>query len=152
MKKLLLILLFPLTLFSQKEMTTTTYLEANFGVAFVETLDGLPFPGCSGLIGTTINIEGFLIDVQGGLALPTIITGKVGLGFAISSDNGDINIVAGMRPYPFHLYTQSTLKNTEKGCWIISVELGSNVLSPGFDHWESLGMINFGWRYTINTY
>jgi len=148
--KLLLTFLIPLSLFGQqpKEMISTTYLETNFGVAFVDMLDGLPFPGCSGLIGTTINIEGFLIDVEGGFALPTVLTGKVGLGFAV----GDINIIAGMRPYPFHLYTQSTLKNTEKGCWIISVELGSNVFSPGFDHWESLGMINFGYRYTINTY
>ena len=150
MNKLLLAFLIPLSLFGQqpKEMISTTYLETNFGVAFVEMLDGLPFPGCSGLIGTTIDIDGFLIDVQGGFAIPTIITGKIGLGFAV----GDVNIIAGMRPYPFHLYTQSTLKNTEKGCWIISVELGSNVFSPGFDHWESLGMINFGYRYTINTY
>jgi len=141
-------LLFPLSLFSQKEIITTTYLELNFGIAFVDELNGFPFPGCSGLVGTTLNIEGFLIDVEGGLAIPTILTGKVGLGFAV----GNFNITAGMRPYPFHIYSQTTLKNTPKGCWIISVEVGSKTFSPGFDNWESLGMINFGWRYTINEY
>jgi len=57
-----------------------TSLEWNAGVSYID--DGLYFPGCSYLIGTTyITKSNLVLDAQIGLAFPTLATGKVGEGF-----------------------------------------------------------------------
>ena len=145
MKKLLLILLFPLTLFSQKqERISTAYAEINTGVAFI---DELPFPGMSGLIGTTLNIGGFLIDLEGGLALPTIWTAKMGIGL----ETGRSQVTAGLRPFPSHFYIQHVLTGKKYGSFLISLEFGLEEAGIG-DSFESLGLITVGWRFTLSDF
>ena len=115
MKKLLLILLFPLTLFSQnQERFSTIYAEINVGAAFI---DEIPFPGMSGLIGTTLNAGGFLLDFEAGLALPTIWTAKMGVGFEM----GQSQVTAGLRPYPAHVYIQHVITGKKYGSFLISI-------------------------------
>jgi hypothetical protein len=147
MKKLLLILLFPLTLFSQEKYTSTVYGELNAGIAFLGGLDGLPFPGCSALLGTTMNYRGFLVDVEGGAALPTIWTAKLGIGAQVKQHQ----ITAGIRPYPMHFYLQNAATDKKWGSFLISIEIGAEALG-NFNSFESLGMITFGWRFTLATY
>ena len=118
MKKLILILLFPLTLFSQnQERISTAYAEINTGVAFI---DEIPFPGMSGLIGTTLNAGGFLIDLEAGVALPTLWTAKMGVGYEM----GRSQVTAGLRPFPAHVYIQHVITGKKYGAFLISVELG----------------------------
>ena len=145
MKKLILILLFPLTLFSQKqERISTAYAEINTGVAFI---DELPFPGMSGLIGTTLNIEGFLIDLEAGVALPTIWTAKMGIGL----ETGQNQITLGLRPYPSHFYIQHTFTGKKYGSFHVSLEFATEEAGFG-DSFESLAMITFGWRFTLSDF
>ena len=143
MKKLLVILLLPLTLLSQKqERVSTVYAEINTGVAFI---DELPFPGMSGLIGTTLNAGGFLLDFEAGLALPTIWTAKMGVGYEM----GRSQVTAGIRPYPAHVYIQHVITGKKYGAFLISVELGLEEMGVDADSFESLAMITFGWRFTL---
>ena len=146
MKKFLLILLFPLALFSQKqERISTIYTEINTGVAFI---DELPFPGMSGLIGTTLNAGGFLFDVEAGLALPTIWTAKMGIGYEM----GRSQVTAGLRPFPAHVYIQHVTTGKKYGSFLISIELGLEDMGVDANSFESLAMITFGWRFTLNNF
>jgi hypothetical protein len=146
MKKLILILLFPLTLFSQKqERISTAYAEINTGVAFI---DEFPFPGMSGLIGTTLNAGGFLIDLEAGVALPTLWTAKMGVGYEM----GRSQVTAGLRPFPAHVYIQHVITGKKYGAFLISVELGLEEMGVDTDSFESLAMITFGWRFTLNDF
>ena len=146
MKKFLLILLFPLALFSQKqERISTIYTEINTGVAFI---DELPFPGMSGLIGTTLNAGGFLFDVEAGLALPTIWTAKMGIGYEL----GRSQVTAGLRPFPAHVYIQHVITGKKYGSFLMSVELGLEEMGVDANSFESLAMITFGWRFTLSNF
>ena len=79
-----------------------TSLEWNTGLAIIDDLDGY-FPGCSYLIGTTyITESNMVVDAQIGLAAPTLVTGKVGVGFK----ERNAIVTAGIRPYPLHAYLQ----------------------------------------------
>ena len=91
MKKTLLLLLFicPIVSFSQS-LNSNSYKEFNFGIYSGEEA-GLVlsinnkfysvFPGASFLWGKTEYLQyNTLLDYQIGIALPTIITGKVGFG------------------------------------------------------------------------
>lgn len=56
-----------------------TSLEWNAGISHID-LDAY-FPGCSYLIGSTyITKSNLVLDAQIGLAFPTLITGKLGVG------------------------------------------------------------------------
>lgn len=133
-----------------KVLSSTSYLELNVGAATFS--DSYVFPGASFLLGSTLKFyDRFLIDVEGGIAFPTVITAKLGMGFSVDSQNGDLNVVGGIRPYPFTLYIQSTIVNKRNGQWIVSIESGRESLGFGFDDgWDTKLLINFGWRFTIN--
>ena len=132
-----------------KALSSTSYLELNGGFANFNNTS--LFPGGSFLIGSTIKFyERFLIDIEGGIAFPTVLTAKLGLGFAVDNENGNINLISGIRPYPFTLYIQSTIANKRNGQWIVSIESGRQSLGFGFeDGWDTKLLINFGWRFTI---
>tara|TARA_R110001592_G_scaffold104103_2_gene292995 strand:- start:11573 stop:12088 length:516 start_codon:yes stop_codon:yes gene_type:complete len=134
---------------SLRAFSSTPYLELNGGFASFNNTS--IYPGGSFLLGSTIKFYGrFLIDVEGGIAFPTVLTAKLGLGFSVDGENGTLNVISGIRPYPFTLYIQSTVVNKKNGQWIVSVESGRESLGFGFeDGWNTRLLINFGRRFNI---
>ena len=134
MKKLLIILLcLPMIGFGQN---STNYKEFNAGLFFSEDII---FPGASFLWGKSIyfNNNTFL-DYEGGFALPTFLTGKIG--FGISNEKSATAI--GLRPFPTSLYIQCTWNKKR----LISIEFVPPIIdgSPGAD-WPII--INYGFRW-----
>ena len=79
--------------------TTINYREFNAGIYLGD--DITVFPGASYLWGKTIYYENnTLLDYQGGFALPTMITGKIGVG--VGNDNH--SAIIGVRPFPSSFY------------------------------------------------
>ena len=153
LNKLLLILFFPITLISQH-----AYIEWNVGAAYIEEID-MPCPGTSVLFGKTFNTENnLLIDAEVGLAFPSIVTAKIGLGKYLNEKNKSAFIV-GLRPWPMHLSAQLNLPELKRGQWIISAELGveellnSSNLNMDIDGVSlySIGLISFGYRWNIKS-
>ena len=101
-----------------------TYLEVNGGIAVFEQIsyygpfNGETFPGISFLVGNQSFIfQNIFFESQIGLALPSIITAKIGLGFI----NKGIGASIGMRLYPTMGYAQIHLP-TSNGQLNISAE------------------------------
>ena len=82
-----------------------SFKEWNFGVSFLRG-SNFPWPGGSYLWGETfINEKDFIIEYQYGFALPTLITGKLGIGKRFKKTE----VVVGVRPFPFNFYGQTSL-------------------------------------------
>ena len=80
------------------------YFDSNVGVAFAD----FPFPGASLLGGVRkVSESGFVLEAQAGLAFPTIVTGKVGLG--IQRFAGGPSGTLGLRLWPLHVYYQQSI-------------------------------------------
>tara|TARA_Y100000385_G_scaffold210200_1_gene218050 strand:+ start:184 stop:609 length:426 start_codon:yes stop_codon:yes gene_type:complete len=118
MKKFILIILFiPGFIFGQT--TKKTFIEMNVGIASVDDYDfsGI-FPGTSVLFGKTTSFDsGLVTEAQIGLALPSILTAKLGFG----AGNLDKNILLTLRPWPFFIGPQLKLYN-----FTASFEIGLN--------------------------
>ena len=107
---LFLIATFPMANFAQSE--TSYYFDQNVGIALVE--DGFPFPGVSLLGGvrktypTTTTRNGVartvIFESEIGLALPTGVTGKVGIGHLNEMTGNSTSV--GVRIFPLHAYVQ----------------------------------------------
>ena len=99
MKKILLLLFIcPVVSYSQ---FNETYKEFNFGV-ITDWKYGI-FPGASYLWGKTHYYNNnTILDYQGGIALPTIVTGKIGFGVVSSN----FATIIGIRAYPTTAYIQ----------------------------------------------
>ena len=86
MKKLLLISLLSFFFSGNSEAqgkSKNSFVEWNFGVAYLEDWSSSSsfFPGTSVLWGRThINDNNFIFEYEAGLALPSIVTGKLGIG------------------------------------------------------------------------
>ena len=153
LKKLLMLLLFPISIMGQN-----AYVEWNVGVAYIDLDDfEIPCPGTSVLFGNTFETENnLLIDAEVGLAFPSIVTGKIGIGKYLNKENKSAFIV-GVRPWPMHLYTQINLPNRKRGQWIFSVEIGAEELleetnlSAEFDGFSlySVGLVSIGYRWSL---
>ena len=167
MKKLIFIFFFPFFVIGQG-----AYLEFNAGLAYIPEvgLDISIFPGASFLVGKRFEkADGnFLLDMEIGLAFPTIATAKIGGGFYLNKEKKSA-IIAGIRPWPLHLYTQINLPEGPKGQFILSFEVGSAIIRrryesvyeyplPDDDMWyrpyeslsaESQFIVNFGYRWNI---
>ena len=152
MKKILLVtvlLFFFMNSSSAQETSKWTsensFIEWNFGVALISDVN-FPFPGTSVLWGKTlINENNFIFEYEGGFAFPTLLTGKIGIGKKFNTTN----LTFGVRPWPFHLYTQATFAPMENGYWITSVEVNPlNKNSP--ISFESVAMITFGYRWYLD--
>lgn len=140
MKKLILFLtLLPLISFSQ---TTTKYVEVNTGFS-----TGIVpfFPGASVLYGATERYKsGFLLDYQAGIAFPTLITFKGGIGYDINGTE----LSFGIRPWPPTTYGQIKIDRPNKlSDIIISVE---GMLFP--NNTIQRGLITVGWRFNSMKY
>lgn len=129
-----------------------TSLEWNTGVAHIDEFDGY-FPGCSYLIGTTYIMENnVVVDAQIGLAFPTLVTGKVGVGF--KAENAIIT--AGIRPYPSHAYLQlQWLPENKNHSFIFSFEESAYSMT-GNDDWYgpsafSIRLATVGYRWNLGS-
>lgn len=126
---------------SQQEPSAFSYLELNGGIAAIE--DDFVFPGVSFLWGRTyITKNNFVFDFQAGLALPSIVTGKVGVGKKINSTK----IIVGIRPFPVTTYLQLSFPNGKKGNWNLSFEYNPFDTDRDFS-FHSRGNINIGYRW-----
>jgi hypothetical protein len=117
MKKITLILVLLFSFVKINAQTTVPYVEVNMGFS-----SGIIpfFPGASVLYGATTKYEsGILLDYQGGIAFPSLITGKFGIGCNI--DKSELTV--GIRPWPASTYAQIKLNRDNKNSdIIISVE------------------------------
>ena len=116
MKKLILLFLFPFFLSAQGE-----YFELNAGVSILDNGYWDYGPGVSALIGKRFGSDesNFIVDMQIGLALPSILTAKIGVGGYLDREK-KLAIIVGVRPWPLHYYAQVNLKEGVKGQSIIS--------------------------------
>ena len=140
MKKLLLLLtLLPLFTYSQ---ITTPYVEVNAGFS-----TGIVpfFPGASVLYGATdIYPSGFIMDYEGGIAFPSLVTGKFGIGY----DANGTEITAGIRPWPPATYGQVRIDRPNKVAdIIISVE---GTMFP--NEFVQRAIFTIGWRFDHRKY
>jgi len=128
------------------EKSKNSFVEWNFGVGFIG--DNFIFPGTSVLGGNTyINANNIIFEYEVGFALPSLITGKMGVGKKFNNTN----VIVGVRPFPFNLYLQSSFTNGKKGYWIASLEFNP-LYSDYSDKTISFGskaIINFGYRWNI---
>jgi hypothetical protein len=130
---LILFLIFCGNSFTQKS-NNRSYLEVNSGLAVFEPSgNGGPFsdifPGLSFLIGNQSFVsKNIFFESQIGLALPSIVTAKIGLGFI----NKGIGASIGMRLYPTMAYAQIHLP-TRNGQFNISAEASPLSNSAYFD-------------------
>ena len=138
------------TIDSSSSRIKESFTEWNFGIAFLPEGNSLTggntiFPGTSFLWGSTLVYKNnFIIEYAAGVSLPTIITGKVGVGKKFKNTK----IIVGVRPFPFNIYAQSSLGNTQKGYWIVSIE--GNPLNPELGiSFESRALLTFGYRWYI---
>ena len=89
---------------AQEEKRVEPYIESNWGLAFI--VEGAVFPGTSVLMGrrSYFSKNGFT-DTQIGLAFPSVLTAKVGVGHT-GAKGGHFS--AGLRVFPTHVYIQNT--------------------------------------------
>lgn len=151
-KKLILVFLFPFNLIAQGG-----YIEYNGGIAILgsNSYDIELGPGASALIGKQFDFTKtpFLLDMQIGLAFPSILTAKVGVGSLLYRKTGTA-LTFGVRPWPLHLYTQLQLFQTDFIGLFISFEAGSKLLkergvSGGVGNLD-YGELSMGSRFIIN--
>ncbi|MBI33894.1 MAG: hypothetical protein CMP67_00845 [Flavobacteriales bacterium] len=122
------------------------YVEWNVGIANIEDefFQGF-FPGTSVLIGTRLNFpKNLLLDVEAGVAFPSIVTAKLGIGSYLNKGNNSACVV-GIRPFPLHGYAQINFPETRIGQWIISGELGDGSENSLY----SRAILNFGYRWKL---
>ena len=132
------------------------YLELNAGIANIPEIGGGDislFPGASFLVGKRFEQSdgNLILDMEIGLAFPTIATGKIGGGFFLNKEEKSA-IVIGIRPWPLHFYTQVNLPQRPKGQFIISLEAGSALI--GESDLEEMSafstmILNMGYRWNI---
>jgi hypothetical protein len=142
MKKLILTLTLLSTVLYTEAQTTTTYVEVNAGFS----TGVIPFfPGASVLYGATDRFQsGFIMDYEGGIAFPTLITGKFGIGY----DANGTEITAGVRPWPPATYGQVRIDRPNKlADIIISVE---GTMFP--NEFVQRAIFTIGWRFDNKRY
>ena len=155
MKKLIFIFFFPYFVHGQG-----AYLELNAGFANIPENGGSAislFPGASFLLGKRFEPSdgNLILDMEIGLAFPTIVTGKIGGGIFIDRRLKSA-ILVGIRPWPLHLYTQVNLAERPKGQFILSLEAGSALFDEriGNIYFDELSaystfILNIGYRWNI---
>lgn len=150
MKKPLLIFLFSFYFFGNSdaqeistEKSKNSFVEWNFGGAYIE--DDYIFPGTSVLWGRTYtNENNFVFEYEAGFALPSIVTGKLGIGKYFNNTK----VIGGVRPFPFNLYLQSSFTKGKKGYWITSIEYNPLNFDESLSFY-SKAIFNFGYRWNI---
>ena len=134
-KAILLMLLLPFLMFGQ---TKNKFVEVNIGFATIG--DYSPdsyFPGCSVLYGQTTELsEGIVGEWEAGMAFPSFVTGKIGIGLGETK----YNVMASLRIWPLTFGPQIRIEN-----FVASFEIGNAEelsMDAGF-------IATVGWRFTI---
>ena len=143
MKKIILTTFCLLFLLGAKAQTTTRYFELNMGFS----TGIIPFfPGSSALYGATTKYNsGILLDYEAGIAFPTLVTAKGGIGYDI--DGTEVSV--GVRPWPPATYGQVRLNRPNKFSDIVlSVE---NMMWSN-DFLGQRAMFTIGWRFDNKRY
>ena len=142
----LLLLFFFQNSIAQESKSENSFIEWNFGIAFIAE-ENFPFPGTSVLWGKTyVNENDIIFEYQAGFALPSLITGKIGIGKMFDTTK----VVVGIRPFPFNIFLQSSIATRKNGYWITSFELNPLNANNGIS-FESKAIINVGYRWSLNT-
>ena len=140
-KLLLILLLLPASLIGQKKFYP--YVEANAGVAI--DYWKASHPAASLMLGSTFNMGDYsLVDVQIGAAIPSIITGKIGVG-SYFGQKQNMSIIGGCRIYPLMFYGQFTLGQVETFQFVLSGEVGGG----GPKSLDLKYLFNAGFRWSI---
>ena len=119
MKKLIILFaLVPMVLFAQ-ENKENKFIEFNIGLAAIDGYDfNDAFPGASILFGQTRQIsDNGIFEYQVGIAAPSIVTGKVAVGYG----NLKNNIALAVRPWPLFFGPQAKIGN-----FAFSFEVGTD--------------------------
>ena len=119
MKKLIILLaIIPMGLFGQLE-NSQTFIEINAGAASIDDYDFTDtYPGVSVLFGQTFEFtKNGIFEYQIGVALPSLITGKVAIGIG----NIRNNFALAIRPWPLTIGPQGKIGN-----FSFSFEVGNN--------------------------
>ena len=110
MKKIIILLaIAPLFLIGQNK-TYKNFIEFNIGIADIGGYDfNDVFPGTSVLFGRTIELgsSNTVVEWQVGAAFPSLITGKIALGYG----NLKNNIALAVRPWPLTIGPQAKIGN-----------------------------------------
>ena len=130
----------------------SSFIEWNVGVAKIgqgnlneDLLDGSLFPGTSLLYGSTyINENNTIFEYEVGIAFPSIVTGKIGIGKMID----DIKLIIGVRPFPFNLFYQASLPSGKRGYFILSLEYNP-LDQEQFISMGSKGLFTIGYRWNL---
>lgn len=132
-------MLLPLLGYSQSK---TKYFEFNTGFSTGE----IPFfPGASALYGATQKYEsGFLLDYEAGIAFPTLVTFKGGIGYDFSGTE----VSVGVRPWPPTSYAQIRLDRPKRLADIVFTAEGS--LFP--NDLVQMAVFTIGWRFDNSRY
>jgi hypothetical protein len=121
-----------------------SFIEWNFGVAFISE-ENFPFPGTSVLWGKTyVNENNIVFEYQAGFALPSFVTGKIGIGKMFDTTK----VIVGIRPFPFNVFLQSSFATRKNGYWITSIELNPLNANTGLS-FGSKAIINVGYRWSL---
>lgn len=136
MKKIILVLLF-FPLFIQAQ-NTIPYVEVNAGIS----TGVVPFfPGASVLYGATTKYNsGIILDYEAGIAFPSLITFKGGVGY----DFNGTQVSVGIRPWPATTYGQVEISRPKKMSDIVLTVEGM-LWSENF--FVQRGLITIGWRF-----
>ena len=73
-------------------------------------------PGASLLLGSTFSYSNVIFELQLGAAFPSMVTGKIGIGFG----NLNRNFVLAVRPWPLTVGPQVKIEQ-----WTFSLEIGT---------------------------
>ena len=120
-----------------------SYWEFNAGLASVYEAEAF-FPGCSFLIGrqTSFGKSGF-VDQQIGLAFPSIVTGKIGVG----SKTEKASVSAGVRLFPGFAYVQFATKSQQRN-FTVSIERALQSRPIGWSFFSDY-LLTFGYQWPI---
>lgn len=136
MKKLFLLL--TLVPFLSLGQTTTKFVEVNIGIS-----TGIVpfFPGASALYGAEKKYpSGFLMEGEAGIAFPTLLTFKGGVGY----DFDGTELSVGIRPWPASTYGQIKLNRPNKKSNIVLTMEGMWFAN---DLFVQRAIFTIGWRF-----
>jgi hypothetical protein len=99
-------------------VSSDSFFELNIGLAVLGLYDpeAAVVPGASFMYGGTFPNEGLVYELQIGAALPTLFTGKIGVGIG----DLDRNIIFALRPWPFTIGPQVKIEHIT-----FSLEIGT---------------------------
>lgn len=141
MKKLLLILIAILGFNLSNAQTHTKFTELNTGIS-VGTVP--MFPGVSFLFGEQVKFDsGVILEYEGGIAFPSIFTGKAGIGFSLDKK---FDLTAGIRPWPTSTYLQIQSHRPDK---LRDILFTVERMSWGSTSFGQSFMFTVGWKYNI---